>query len=359
MLHLDTAAAGRSSSATLAAVERHALLEAQVGGYVAQDRAADQLAGLRHDLAGLLGTDADGVAFVESATAAFEALVRAWPLPEGARVAVAATEWGPNLEVLAQHGLQLESLPVDGAGVLDLAGLERQLRLDPPDVVLVDQVAAHRGLVQPAAEAVQLCRGAGVPVWVDAAQAIGHVPVAAADAVFATSRKWLTGPRGVGMLAVGEPHRDALRVRRPAKHPDRPAVQQLESDEAHVAGRVGLAVATREHLAVGAERITARLEEVGRLVREAIRETPGWGVVHPGAPAGSITAVLATAGQDVVRTREWLLHEHAVLTTVSLTWRAPLELRLQGNGAPTLRLSAHVDLTSEDLERLCRVLSRA
>jgi pyridoxal 5-phosphate dependent beta-lyase len=47
---------------------------------------------------------------------------------------------------------------------------------------------------------------AGVPLWVDAAQALGHVDTArGADAVYATSRKWLTGPRGVGLLAVTEP----------------------------------------------------------------------------------------------------------------------------------------------------------
>lgn len=359
VLHLDTAAAGRSSSATLAAVARHALVEAQVGGYVAQDRAGGLVSGLRHDLAVLMGTDADGVAFVESATAAFDALVRAWPLPEGARVAVAATEWGPNLEVLEQHGHRVESLPVDASGVLDLATLERRLRIDPPDVVLVDQVAAHRGLVQPAAAAVALCRAEGVAVWLDAAQAIGHVPVAAADAVFATSRKWLTGPRGVGMLAVAEPHRDRLRVRRPAKHPGRPPVQQLESDEAHVAGRVGLAVAVEEYLALGPDRTSARLQEVGRLVREAVETTRGWAVVHPGAPAGSITAVAATAGQDVVRTTQRLLREDAILTTASLPWRAPRELQPPGSDAPTLRVSAHVDLTTDDLERLCRALSRA
>jgi hercynylcysteine S-oxide lyase len=53
--------------------------------------------------------------------------------------------------------------------------------------------------VQPVAAAAALCRAAGVPLWVDAAQALGHVDAACgADAVYATSRKWLTGPRGVG-----------------------------------------------------------------------------------------------------------------------------------------------------------------
>ena len=37
----------------------------------------------------------------------------------------------------------------------------------------------------------------------DAAQSLGHVDVdLGADAVYATSRKWLAGPRGVGVLCV-------------------------------------------------------------------------------------------------------------------------------------------------------------
>ena len=221
VLHLDSAAFGRSSLATLAATSRHAFEEAVLGGYAAEERAGAHLAGLRRDVAGLLGTDEDGVAFVASATAALDALLEVWPLPPGARVGVAAAEWGPNLELLEQHGLTCELLPVDGAGVLDLAELEDRLTSDPPDLVLVDQVAAHRGLVQPAEEVVALGRAHGVPVWLDAAQAVGHVRVpAGADAVVATSRKWLTGPRGVGMLAVAESNRPSLRVRRPAKNPD-------------------------------------------------------------------------------------------------------------------------------------------
>jgi pyridoxal 5-phosphate dependent beta-lyase len=356
MLHLDTAAVGRSSSATLAAVAAHARLEAEVGGYVAEERAQEQLSLLRGHVAGMLGTDADGVAFVESAMAALEALVHAWPLDAGARVGVAASEWGPNLELLEAHGLEVQALPVDGVGVVDLPALEMLLACDAPDVVLVDHVAAHRGLVQPAAEIIALGQAHGVPVWLDAAQAVGHVVVPpGAAAVVATSRKWLTGPRGVGMLAVAEPHRDHLRVRRPAKHPDRPRAQLLESDEAHVSGRVGLGVAVREHLSLGTDAVVDRLATVGREVREMAAGLTRWEAVHPEAPAGSTTALRATAGQDVGEARERLLHDHRIVTSVCLPWRAPRE---DGGGAgPWLRLSAHVDLTAEDLARVAEVLT--
>jgi len=352
LIHLDSAAVGRQSEATLEAVGRHARLEAEQGGYVAQAMAADRLAALRADVAGLLGSDADGVAFVESAAAAFDALVDVWPWSEGARIGVAASEWGPNVETFVHRGLVPVMLPVDVVGVLDLQALDDRLRTDPPELVHVDLVAAQRGLVQPAGEVIAVCRAHGVPVWVDAAQAVGHVAVPpGADAVYATSRKWLAGPRGLGMLAVAPERRSSLRLRRLAKHPDLPDVQHLESDEAHVAGRVGLGVAVREHLDLGPGRVHARLAEVGGLVREAIATVPGWEVVGPDAPAGSTTSITPTAGQDVAASRERLLAEHGILTSVCLPWRAP-EM-----DTPYLRLSAHVDLTPDALERVCEALA--
>jgi pyridoxal 5-phosphate dependent beta-lyase len=358
VLHLDSAAVGRSSTATLDAVAAHARREAEVGGYVAQEQAGDQLAGVRAGLAGLLGTDAEGVAFVESASVAFDVLLDGWPLSPGDRIGVAASEWGPNLETFAHRGLVPVPLLVDAAGVLDLEALEQQLVDDPPDLVHVDLVAAQRGLVQPGAEVLALAQDHGVPVWLDAAQAVGHVAIPpGAAAVYATSRKWLAGPRGVGMLAVAPEHRPALRLRRLRKHAGLPDVQHLESDEAHVAGRVGLGVAVREHLALGPERVHERLREVGRLVRAGVDSVPGWEVVHPEAPAGSTTAIVPSAGQDVVAVRERLLAEHDVLTSACLPWRAPLEMGTGATGPAYLRLSPHVDLTEADVERLCRALA--
>jgi hercynylcysteine S-oxide lyase len=75
-LHLDTAAAGRSSLATLAAAAAHAEREATTGAYVAQEEAEPLLAEGRANLARLLGVPDRGVAFVPSAQAALDTLGR-------------------------------------------------------------------------------------------------------------------------------------------------------------------------------------------------------------------------------------------------------------------------------------------
>ena len=124
-----------------------------------------------------------------------------------------------------------------------------------------------------------------MPLWVDAAQALGHVDTACgADAIYATSRKWLTGPRGVGMLGVAEhwwdsAHHQRLRTQ-PHMRPAGPSpVWLLEAGEANVAAWVGLARRSGEYVQAGPDRVWRSLAAVGRQTRETLADLPGWAVV--------------------------------------------------------------------------------
>ena len=359
--HLDTAAAGRSSVATLRAVAAHAEHEATVGAYVAQAEAAGVLEHARAMLAGLFAVEPGGIAFTESATASLEALLRAWPLAEGDTVAVAPSEWGPNLDSFGYRGLRVAELPTGRDGIVDLDALPGFLAAAPPAFVHLTPVASHRPLVQPAAAVAAACRTAGVPRWMDAAQARGHIDVACgADAAYGTSRKWLAGPRGVGLIAVARPWWERLRLAASAMEravfADASPMLLLESHEAHVAGRVGLAAAVSEFLAADPAAVRARLAEVGRQTRAALAAVPGWEVVPEAvgadpASGSAITALRPLAGQDVAAVRGRLLAEHQIVTTAALPVRAPREMT-----GPLLRVSPHVDCVPEDLQRLAAAL---
>ena len=91
----------------------------------------------------------------------------------------------------------------------------------------------------------------------------------------------------------------------------------LESHEANVPGRVGLATAVREYLDTGPQQVWPRLAEVGALTREALDGLPGWAVLSPGGGSSAITALRATAGQDIGDTRARLLAGHGIVTTAA------------------------------------------
>ncbi|MGZ4509305.1 MAG: aminotransferase class V-fold PLP-dependent enzyme [Blastococcus sp.] len=249
------------------------------------------------------------------------------------------------------YGLRPEPLPVDGIGRADVEAVERLLADDPPRLVHLTHIGSHRGLLQPAAEIAVLCRAAGVPLVLDAAQSLGHVDVdLGADVVYSTSRKWLAGPRGVGMLFV----RPAVAAQLTPVLPEpegEPPLRAFESGEAHVAGRIGLVVAVGDHLAAGPDRVRSRLAALGRATREIVGGAGGWTVVEPLDEPTATTTLRPPDGVDVVATRARLLNDHGLVTTAIGPQRAPGEMT-----GSVLRISPHVDATIEELEALAAAL---
>jgi pyridoxal 5-phosphate dependent beta-lyase len=351
---VDTASCGRTSQAVRDRIAHHLDVESREGGHVAQTAVAPELRDARRLLGSLLGFDADDLAFTESSSAALAQLLASWPLRRGDRLWAVRSEWGPNLAAFHDHGLQVEWLDADAHGRLDVEALRRRLASDRPALVHLTAAAAHRALVQPVAEAVSVCNPLEVPVVVDTAQALGQItnPAAGAAAVYGTGRKYLCGPRGVGYLGVRDPWQERLVPRAPAiaaglwPGEARP-VRRLESREAFVAGRVGLATALREYHDHGAEVITERLRAIGSVLRSMLAELPHWQVLDPVDAPGSIVVLQPTRPAiDVWRIRDELLRR-GVVCTAGGTERAPHDV-----ARPRLRFSPHINATIDDLHRL-------
>ncbi|MCA2307111.1 ergothioneine biosynthesis PLP-dependent enzyme EgtE [Mycobacterium intracellulare] len=358
-LHLDNAACSRQSVAVIDAAAQHARNESEVGGYVAAEAAAPVLDAGRVAFAALTGmTDAEAV-FTTGSLHALDLLLGAWPTKHRT-VACLPGEYGPNLAVMAAHGFDRRLLPTMDDGRVALDDAARALDTDRPDLVHLTAVASHSGVVQPVSMVAQLCRELGLPLVIDAAQALGQVDCAAgADATYSSSRKWVAGPRGVGILAVRRELMESLRPRLAAPQWARasgsPTVaQQLEFGEANIAARVGFSLALGEHLAYGPAAVCARLAELGGLSRTVLADVAGWAVVEEVEEPSAITTLAPTDGADPQTVRDWLLAERRILTTFVGVQRAPLELP-----GPLLRISPHLDTTAEDLETFAEALIAA
>jgi pyridoxal 5-phosphate dependent beta-lyase len=354
-LHLDSAACSRQSFAVIDAATQHARHEAEVGGYVAAEAAAPALDAGRAAIAALTGMRGSDVVFTTGSISALDALLSSWP---GERsVACLPGEYGPNLAVMAANGFQISTLPADDLGRLAVDDAARDLAANPPALVHLTALASHRGLAQPLAEIARVCRELGVPLVVDAAQAMGHLDCAVgATAIYSSSRKWMAGPRGVGMLAIRPELAQRLRPRLPPPEWGLPipVMQSLELGEANIAARVGYSVALGEHLAAGPDQIRDRLVEIGRMTRAAVADVRGWRVVEPLDEPTAITTLEPRNGADPQKVRTWLIAERGIVTTYAELQRAPFEM-----AKPVLRASPHVDTTAEDLDQFAEALAAA
>jgi cysteine desulfurase len=174
--------------------------------YAAGRRARQLLDAARAALAEELGVRADEVGLCASGTAAAQAAVagiRAGRARYGGTVVHSAIEHSAVLHAAgAGPAAAAVSVPVDRLGRVDVDAFGAAVRR--PGVALAALISASHevGTVQPVAAVAGHCAAAGVPLFVDAAQSIGRLPVPAGwSALSASARKW-GGPAGVGILVV-------------------------------------------------------------------------------------------------------------------------------------------------------------
>lgn len=337
-VHLDVAGAGRPSRELMDAEVAHLHLEAGLGGYVAEERATEQVEQLRAGLGALVDLGADDVALLDGAGSAFAKLMAAWPLGRGARIGTVASEYGGNARVLRhlaqERGWSLEVLPADDHGrVTEVpAGL---------DLVTFPQVASQSGALQPVDEVT----ATGTPLLLDVAQSLGQTAVPSGCAAYVgTARKWLCGPRGIGFAMVSPEVEQQL--------PDPPTLapahvsraRRFDTTEAHVAGRVAFAVAVDQWDAD----VLPVLQERAAYARAALAGVAGWQVREPFDEATGITTL---AGGDPAAARAALLAEGFVTSVVPVS-------RADELTAPVLRVSTAAWVEHEQLDALAGALHR-
>jgi cysteine desulfurase len=131
----------------------------------------------------------------------------ATPASSSRRVLISAIEH-PSVfgaaEQLVRLGFDVEKIPVDSNGVIDLDALN-DLTDQPTELVSIMLANNETGVIQPVRLAADLCRQKGILIHTDAVQAVGKIPVSfqslGVDALTFTAHK-LNGPRGIGGLLL-------------------------------------------------------------------------------------------------------------------------------------------------------------
>lgn len=211
--YFDTAAAAPPVPEAVEAAVSYLQRTAIDGPYLPSFRREvyERLEQIRAAVAGFLEAKTSEIAFTRNGTESISLVARGIRWQPGDEVVVPDTEMLSNVAIWrmleSDAGIRVVPFEADPDGMLDP---ERVRAAITPRTRLITFVALSNvtGAVQPVAEICRVAAEAGVLTHVNAAQAIGMMPLGfrtwQADFISACSRKGLRGIEGSGVLAVRE-----------------------------------------------------------------------------------------------------------------------------------------------------------
>jgi cysteine desulfurase/selenocysteine lyase len=218
-------------------------------------------------------------------------------LREGDIVLISAMEHHSNIVpwqlVCEEKNAKLEVIAINGQGELLMDDFDKKLT-DKVKIVAITYVSNSLGTINPIEEIISKAHAKGIPVLVDAAQAVVHLPidVQKLDADFlAFSGHKIYGPTGLGILYGKESWLNAMPPYQGGgemiksvtfeKTTYNELPYKFEAGTPDVAGAIGLGVAIDYIECLGKENIFRAEEELLEYAMEALLSVKGLRIVGP------------------------------------------------------------------------------
>ncbi len=342
----------------------------------AAEHFAEPLLAVRDSVARVLGTQPRHIALLDCASrawsVAFAAALAAHPR---IRAISSFDEYGSNslclLAARQQRGLELRLIDARGDAAQLLQRLDEQLHdLAPGQTPLLSLSAVPTGHgAATALEGVaERIRAHGGLLFLDASHAVGQLPLAVeaigCDVLVFPPRKWLRGPKGLGVLYLGE--RALERLALPdgldvggAQWSDAFALQarddarRFECSEFNPGLRLALKASCDYLLQTDVRRIARRNRQLRERIAQQLYRRLGWTPLEQGPHASA----LMTYAAPELSGEQWLKRLHARGVNASYIGPQYARWALREQALPgVLRLTPHYLTDDSEIERLGEAL---
>lgn len=371
VLHFNNAGASLIPTPVIEAVNAHFKLETEIGGYEAEDLAQKTIHHFYEAAAKLIHCSPKEIAYLENATRAWDMVFYALSLKPGDRILTAKAEYASNyiafLQIAKKTGAVIDVIPDDEHGQLSLSALEQMID-SRVKLIAITHIPTQGGLINPAEAVGAIAKKHGIFYLLDATQSVGQLPIDVekiqCDALCATGRKYLRGPRGTGFLYV---RKSKISQLEPPfldlhaapwvslnKYQINDDATRFETWERNYSNMIGLGKAIEYASSWGMDNIWQRICSLSSSLRSKLSSIPGVTVRDLGEnKCGIVTFTIEGKEAGVVSQR---LRQKGINTSVSLAEYARLDLEERGLSSP-IRSSVHYYNTEEEIERFCHEIS--
>ena len=372
-IHLNNAGAGLMPSSVVSAIHEYIDLESRIGGYEAARFSRNKLDEFYIQTAKLLNTTPENIAFTSHATDSFNRALSAIPFAKGDLILTTEDDYASNqiafLSLKKRLGIHIKRIPNGATGQLDQSAFIEAITSLQPKLVSITHMPTNSGLIQPIDKICEYCFEHKVWLLIDACQSLGQfnfdLQQLPCDFLSGTSRKFLRGPRGAGLLYVSS---RVLEEGLAPLLPDMRGADWIEADtyklredakrfedwETAYALQIATTVAIRYALKIGINPISQRVQYLAQLLREKLGKLEKVQIADRGDQlSGIVTYHIPGKDPDLIHLE---LEKEGINSSVSSFTSGTIDFTKK-NIPWALRVSPHYYNTEEELDMFVDKLS--
>lgn len=371
IVYLDSAATTLKPRPVIDAVlafYRESCANIHRGDHTLSQEASAQFEQVRHDVARFLNALTSEIIFTSGTTESLNIVAGGLRLGPGDNVVASLADHHSN--ILPWMGrCETRFLPETADGVVDVERLA-ELVDDKTRLVAIGHVSNVTGAIQPVREAIRIAHARGVPVVVDAAQSVPHLPIDVVELgcdFLAFSAHKMLGPSGVGVLYVNEERAEQIAtVKLGGGVPDHVRLDgftlkdvpyRLEAGTPNIEGIFGLGAAVAYLRRIGMAKVAEHDAALSARMHALFADMPGLELLGPRDPArklGIVSLVPTVPTLTPATLGRILSDSYKIMARTGTHCAHPF---YASHGKPgALRLSSYVYTSEDDLELAARAL---